>query len=115
MLQGLGEHTGLPHRPETLFNTRTFRTGFFFRWVNWNMTYHCVHHTFPGVPFYRLPALHREVEKNLGFNLPTSSYLSLHWQQFRALLAGRTESEICDAHEAELIAQGRLSGILSSG
>ena len=37
MLQGLGEHTGLTHRPETLFNTRTFRTGFFFRWVNWNI------------------------------------------------------------------------------
>ncbi len=53
MLQGLGEHTGLTHQPHTLWNTRTFSTNWFMRWVNWNMTYHCVHHTFPGVPFYR--------------------------------------------------------------
>ena len=115
MLQGLAEHTGLTHRPETLLNTRTIRAGFFFRWVNWNMTYHCVHHTFPGVPFYRLPALHREVEKNLGFELPAIPYLALHWQQLRALLAGHTESDLCDAHEAELIVQGRLARILPSG
>ena len=59
----------------------------------------------------RLPALHLEVEKNLGFELPATPYLALHWQQLRALLAGHTESDLCDAHEAELVVQGRLTRI----
>ena len=113
MLQGLGEHTGLTHQPHTLWNTRTFSTNWFMRWVNWNMTYHCVHHTFPGVPFYRLPVLHREVEQQLGYALPTTSYSKLHWQQFWAFREGRTELDICAEHENQLIAVGRLTGLPS--
>ncbi|HIN43241.1 MAG TPA: rhizopine catabolism protein, partial [Gammaproteobacteria bacterium] len=110
MLQGLGEHTGLTHQPHTLWNTRTFSTNWFMRWVNWNMTYHCVHHTFPGVPFYRLPTLHREVEQQLGYALPSTSYTKLHWRQFWAFREGRTELDICTEHENQLIAVGRLTG-----
>ena len=113
MLQGLGEHTGLTHQPHTLWNTRTFSTNWFMRWVNWNMTYHCVHHTFPGVPFYRLPTLHREVEQQLGYALPSTSYTKLHWRQFWAFRAGRTELDICTEHENQLIAVGRLTGFPS--
>ena len=29
-----------------------------------NVSYHCEHHTYPSVPFYRLPALHQELMKN---------------------------------------------------
>ncbi|HAD36462.1 MAG TPA: rhizopine catabolism protein [Gammaproteobacteria bacterium] len=113
MLQGLGEHTGLTHQPHTLWNTRTFSTNWFMRWVNWNMTYHCVHHTFPGVPFYRLPTLHREVEQQLGYALPSTSYTKLHWRQFWAFREGRTELDICTEHENQLIAVGRLTGFPS--
>ena len=113
MLQGLGEHTGLTHQPHTLWNTRTFSTNWFMRWVNWNMTYHCVHHTFPGVPFYRLPTLHREVEQQLGYALPSTSYTKLHWRQFWAFRKGRTELDICTEHENQLIAVGRLTGFPS--
>jgi len=113
MLQGLGEHTGLTHQPHTLWNTRTFRTNWFMRWVNWNMTFHCVHHTFPGVPFYRLPILHQEVEQRLGFALPSTSYSKLHWQQFWAFREGRTELDICSEHENQLIEVGRLTGLPS--
>jgi len=65
-LQGFGEHTFLTHRPHTLLNTRTLETNALMRLLNWNMTYHTVHHTYPSVPFYRLPELHREVEEKLG-------------------------------------------------
>ncbi len=93
-MQGLGEHTGLTHEPNTLRNTRTFRTNWFMRWVNWNMTYHTVHHTYPGVPFFALPRLHREVEAAFGA-LPTDRYFRFHWGMVRALLAGKNEHEIC--------------------
>ena len=111
-LQGLGEHTGLTHEPNTLLNTRTLKTNVFMRWVNWNMTYHTVHHTFPSVPFFRLPQLHREVEARLGFELPGSPYFALHWKHLKALAAGRTERDICAAHDAELKADGKLPMVL---
>ncbi|MDP7063548.1 MAG: fatty acid desaturase [Arenicellales bacterium] len=113
MLQGLGEHTGLTHQPQTLWNTRTFSTNWFMRWVNWNMVYHCVHHTFPGVPFYRLPVLQQEVEERLGYALPSTSYSKLHWQQFCAFRKGYTELDICTEHENQLIAAGRLVAVTS--
>ncbi len=109
MLQGVGEHTGLTHEPNTLLNTRTLKTNAFMRWANWNMTYHTVHHTFPSVPFFRLPELHREVEHNLGFELPSSPYFALHWKHLKSLRAGHTELDICAAHDAELKAEGKLA------
>ncbi|MEM7293018.1 MAG: fatty acid desaturase [Pseudomonadota bacterium] len=107
-LQGLGEHTGLTHEPYTLLNTRTLKANRFMCWVNWNMAYHTVHHTFPGVPFYRLPELHAEVETNLGFELPSDSYFRLHWQHLKRLFNGETETDICNAHTEELRALKRL-------
>lgn len=32
-----------------------------------NVGYHIEHHLFPGVPFYRLPTLHRELMENAAF------------------------------------------------
>ena len=102
-LQGLGEHTGLTHEPNTLWNTRTLKTNAFMRWVNWNMTYHTVHHTFPSVPFYRLPVLHREVEAKLGYALPSAPYFALHWGHLKALASGKTELDICADHERAVV------------
>jgi fatty acid desaturase len=107
-LQGLAEHTCLTHAPYTLLNTRTLRTNAFMRWVNWNMTYHTVHHTYPSVPFHRLPELHREVEQKLGFELPGGSYLAVHWKNLKLFASGKTELDICAEHDAEVRAANRL-------
>ena len=107
-MQGLIEHGGLSHEPLTLINTRTFRTNWFMRWVNWNMTYHTLHHTFPAVPFYRLPALQKEVEASFGHELPTTSYLQAHRQHLNMLFAGANELDICASHDADLTARGIL-------
>ena len=107
-LQGLGEHVCLTHEPHTLLNTRTLKTNAFMRWVNWNMTYHTVHHTYPSVPFYRLPQLHQEVEEALGFELPGAPYFKLHWDHLRALMAGATELDLSAEHDRSLIEQGRM-------
>lgn len=107
-LQGIAEHGCLTHEPNTLINTRTLKTNAFMRWVNWNMTYHTVHHTFPSVPFYRLPELHREVEARLGYELPSSGYLALHWGHLKALFGGETELSLCARHTEELRSSGRL-------
>lgn len=109
-LQGFGEHTFLSHRPHTLLNTRTLKTNAFMRWLNWNMTYHTVHHTYPSVPFYRLPELHREVEAKLGFELPSAPYLELHWGKLKALFAGATELELC-AEQDRLISAEQVSRV----
>ena len=108
-LQGLGEHICLTHEPHTLLNTRTFKTNVFMRWVNWNMTYHTVHHTYPSVPFYRLPALHAEIEARLGFALPTSTYLELHWHHLRRMFAGATELDLCATHDKVIVEAGQLA------
>ena len=107
-LQGLGEHTGLTHRPNTLLNTRTLETNWFMRRVNWNMTYHTVHHTYPGVPFHALPRLHREVSAQYPHELPKSGYLRLHWGIIRSLARGRTEHDICAEADA-LLAQNAVA------
>ena len=93
-IQGIQEHLGLTHRDNTLLNTRTSKTNFVMRWLNWNMTYHTVHHTFPAVPFYALPELHREVASVFSPELAKSTYWSFHWNLFSLLLRGRTETDL---------------------
>ena len=112
-LQGLAEHAGLTHEPHTLLNTRTLKTNAFMRWVNWNMTYHTVHHTYPSVPFYRLPELHKEVEEKLGFELPSSPYLKLHWRHLKQMFAGATELDLCAAHDEAISEKGQLGRLAS--
>ena len=93
-LQGLGEHTGLTHEPNTLLNTRTFKTNAFMRWLHWNMVYHTAHHTFTSVPFHALPTLHREIEESYPHPMNQVGYLRCHWEIFRELLRGRTEYDL---------------------
>ena len=107
-LQGLGEHNGLTHEPHTLLNTRTLKTNAFMHWINWNMTYHAIHHTFPSIPFYRLPEAHREAEAKLGYELPSASYLNLHWGHLKQMFKGAGERDICEAHTKSLIDSGRI-------
>ncbi|MCB8882109.1 fatty acid desaturase [Acidisoma cellulosilytica] len=74
-LQNTGEHTCLTHEQDTLRNTRTLRGPKLVRWLVWNMSYHTAHHTFPGIPFFALPALNTEIQTRLGESLPGASYI----------------------------------------
>jgi fatty acid desaturase len=61
--QNMGEHTGLGYNPDTLKCTRTLKGPFWMRWLVWNMSYHAAHHTYPSVPFFRLPELDRDIRR----------------------------------------------------
>jgi fatty acid desaturase len=74
-LQNTGEHTCLTHEQDTLRNTRTLRGPWLVRWLVWNMSYHTAHHTFPGIPFFALPDLNREIQTRLGEPLPGAGYI----------------------------------------
>lgn len=78
----LAEHTGRPHVPDMLVNSRTTRTCAALRWLAWNMPYHAEHHAFPSVPFHALPALHREIGGRV--DCVADGYVAVH----RALLRG---------------------------
>ena len=55
------EHFHLPQ--EKIFKTRTMRLNFFERFIfsPHNLGFHTEHHLYPGVPFYKLQALHKRL------------------------------------------------------
>lgn len=60
------QHTGLPENvKDHRLNSRTIETNPVLRFLYWNMNYHVEHHMFPMVPFYNLPALHRELRSQM--------------------------------------------------
>jgi fatty acid desaturase len=61
--QNMGEHTGLGYNQDTLKCTRTLKGPFWMRWLVWNMSYHAAHHTYPSVPFFRLPELDHDIRQ----------------------------------------------------
>jgi len=61
----LAEHTRCPHVSNMLENTRTTFTTAIVRFVAWNMPYHAEHHSYPAVPFHRLPRFHRIIAEHL--------------------------------------------------
>jgi fatty acid desaturase len=61
----LAEHGRCPFVANMLENTRTTRTNWLVRKLAWNMPYHAEHHSYPGVPFYRLPEFHAVIENQL--------------------------------------------------
>ncbi|HLY58372.1 MAG TPA: fatty acid desaturase [Stellaceae bacterium] len=62
----LAEHAGCPFLADMLQNTRTTRTIWLVRRLAWNMPYHAEHHSYPGVPFHRLPELHAVIERHVA-------------------------------------------------
>lgn len=62
----LAEHGRCPFVANMLENSRTTFTNALVRWVAWNMPYHAEHHSWPGVPFHRLPDLHELTRAHLG-------------------------------------------------
>lgn len=95
-LQNTIEHLGLPHVGDVTRNTRTTRTNAVMRFLCWNMQYHTAHHSFPGVPCYRLPALHRRIFDANGQRPPSMTYLGFQRAVIRAFARGRTEADYPD-------------------
>ena len=55
-----------------------------------------IYHAFPGVPCYRLPALHREIFVARDCRPPTMSYLGFQVAVLRAFWNGRSEGDYPD-------------------
>jgi fatty acid desaturase len=83
--QNLAEHTGMPNESDIFINTRTIKSNALLNWLAWNMPYHTAHHTYPAVPFYKLPQLHAEMVAASGCEPETISYLSYQWHMLRKL------------------------------
>lgn len=61
----LAEHGLCPPVANMLENSRTTFTNTLVRFVAWNMPYHAEHHSFPNVPFHKLPAFHAWTQQHL--------------------------------------------------
>ena len=61
----LAEHGRCPQVADMLQNSRTVFTNWAVKFVAWNMPFHAEHHTYPSVPFWRLPALHSLMQDHL--------------------------------------------------
>jgi fatty acid desaturase len=62
----LAEHGRCPYVANMLENSRTTYTNTIVRMLAWNMPYHAEHHSYPAVPFYRLPEFHVLVQNHLA-------------------------------------------------
>jgi fatty acid desaturase len=76
----LAEHGRCAFVANMLENSRTTETFGLLRWLAWNMPYHAEHHSFPTVPFHKLPQLHRHTRRHLaelsdGYHSFHSGYL----------------------------------------
>lgn len=61
----LAEHALCPTVANMLENTRTTFTTGLVRFFAWNMPYHSEHHSYPAVPFHKLPRFHQVVRRHL--------------------------------------------------
>jgi len=66
-----------------LANTRTTLTNAIVRFFAWNMPFHAEHHAYPSVPFHALPAVHRELRRDLKVVAP--GYLAVQREILRGL------------------------------
>ncbi len=85
----LAEHARCPHVANMLENTRTTYTTRFVRFLAWNMPYHAEHHSYPTVPFHKLPALHAIAREHL--RQTENGYGRFH-QKFAQAVSERTEA-----------------------
>ena len=67
----LAEHGLCPTVANMFENTRTTFTNRIVRFVAWNMPYHTEHHTYPSVPFHKLPELHELMQHELIHTQPS--------------------------------------------
>ncbi len=77
----LAEHGRCAFVANMFENTRTTYTTSVVRFLAWNMPYHTEHHTFPNVPFHKLPEFHTHLRDHLkvtanGYGAFTRAYVS---------------------------------------
>ncbi|MET1415085.1 fatty acid desaturase family protein [Roseibium sp. HPY-6] len=72
----LAEHGRCPFVANMLENSRTTYTNTLVRKLAWNMPYHAEHHSYPTVPFHKLPDLHRLTKAHLGAT--SNGYTEFH-------------------------------------
>jgi fatty acid desaturase len=66
----LAEHGRCPPVADMLENSRTTFASRLTRALAWNMPFHAEHHSYPEVPFHRLPDLHRDLAPHLRTTAP---------------------------------------------
>lgn len=76
----LAEHGRCAMVANMFENTRTTFSNRLVRAIAWNMPYHTEHHSYPSVPFHRLPELHQLIQPHLivtenGYTAFTKSYI----------------------------------------
>jgi len=86
MMQNIAEHTGMPHEQDILVNTRTIKANPVMKWLLWNMPFHMAHHSYPMIPFHKLPQLHAEIIKALGYEPDSISHLGFQKHMLGKLL-----------------------------
>ncbi len=64
-IRGMSQHTLLEHHSDEIRGTRSILTNRVTAFFMCNENYHLEHHLFPGVPWYNLPRLHREMRADL--------------------------------------------------
>ena len=79
-LNRLGQHYDIDPNDPAKWGT-LMRGSWFWNFVFLNSNFHLEHHYFPGVPFYRLPALQREL-------VPFYQKKGMRWQNYRGLIYG---------------------------
>lgn len=78
------QHAGLQDNvPDFRFCCRTVYVSPVVRFLYWQMNYHTEHHMYPGVPCYRLGALHRAIKQDM----PPTKGLVGAWREIRQIEA----------------------------
>jgi fatty acid desaturase len=64
-IRGMSQHTFLEHQADPVLGTRSILTNRVTAYFMCNENYHLEHHLYPGIPWYNLPRVHRELHANL--------------------------------------------------
>jgi fatty acid desaturase len=64
-VRGMSQHTMLSEHEDPIRGTRSILTNRVTAFFMCNENYHLEHHLHPGVPWYNLPRLHRELKGQL--------------------------------------------------
>lgn len=105
--QFIAQHTGTDFRSEQSIeldprtslashdveglHSRTTLTWPWYAWLSWYMPYHAVHHAYPTIPFFNLPAAH-ELQAKAMRHVQPSGYLSVHLGIIRGHISSKVET-----------------------